>query len=295
MRRSGSRTILLLGAVVALAVALVVFLLMNGPTGAQPAPPTPTPVIVKVVVPKEDITRFTILTNDNLGLMDVDQRTVPTTTLNLVDQKSIGKMVLRDYRANEPIVTTDLQDPGVPQLLEKGKRAFALAIQEINTFNQSIIANDNIDLIWSTKYTVSAYTVPPGGGTAEKVERDLGTTKTLLQNIKVLRVQSLSAATNNSGTTNGVNANAQSGNNNDPQKAQQAAQAQFAKDAPPTMVLILSVDDQQAEVIKFARENGILDVALRATDDSDPGTTLGITDKILVDEFKVVVPDLIVK
>jgi hypothetical protein len=116
-----------------------------------------------------------------------------------------------------------------------------------------------------------------------------------LQNIKVLRVQSLSAATNNSGTTNGVNANAQSGNNNDPQKAQQAAQAQFAKDAPPTMVLILSVDDQQAEVIKFARENGILDVALRATDDSDPGTTLGITDKILVDEFKVVVPDLIVK
>jgi hypothetical protein len=36
-------------------------------------------------------------------------------------------------------------------------------------------------------------------------------------------------------------------------------------------------------------------VALRATDDSDPGTTSGITDKILVDEFKVVVPDLIVK
>jgi Flp pilus assembly protein CpaB len=279
-----------------LGVALVVFLLMNGGgnTSAQ-AQPTPTPVIIKVVAPKEDIKQFTILTNDNLGLVDVNQTTVPTTTLNLVDQKSVGKMVLRDYRANEPINTNDLQDPGVPQLLEKGKRAFALSIQEINTFNQSIIANDNIDLIWSRKFTVSAYLVPPGGGTAEKVERELSSTKTLLQNIKVLRVVSLRVAQQSS-TTNGVNASAQSGgNSNDAQKAQQAVQAQYASDAPPTMVLILSVDDQQAEVIKFARENGILDVALRATDDSDPGTTLGITDKILVDEFKVVVPDLIVK
>lgn len=61
------------------------------------------------------------------------------------------------------------------------------------------------------------------------------------------------------------------------------------------MVLILSVDDQQAEVIKFARENGVLDVALRATDDNEPGTTSGITDQILVNDYKVVVPDLIVK
>jgi Flp pilus assembly protein CpaB len=295
MRRSGSRTLLLLGAVVALGVALVVFLLMNGGgnTSAQ-AQPTPTPVIIKVVAPKEDIKQFTILTTDNLGLVDVDQRSVPTTTLNLVNQESVGKMVLRDYRANEPINTNDLQDPGVPQLLEKGKRAFALSIQEINTFNQSIIANDNIDLIWSRKFTVSAYLVPPGGGTAEKVERELWSTKTLLQNIKVLRVQSLRVAANTGGTTNGVNAQAQSGNN-DPQKAQQAVQAAFAKDAPPTMVLVLSVDDQQAEVIKFARENGILDVALRATDDTEPGTTTGITDKTLVDDYKVVVPDLIVK
>ena len=230
----------------------------------QGVPPTPTPVIIKVVAPKEDIKQFTILTNDNLSLVDVDQTSVPTTTLHLVDQGSVGKMVLRDYRANEPIVTTDLQDPGVPQLLAKGKRAFALAIQEINTFNQSIIANDNIDLLWSRKYQVSAYTVPPGGGTAEKVERELWSTKTLLQNIQVLRVVSLRAATQ-SGTTNGVNASSQSGGSSgDAAKAQQAVQAQYATDAPPTMVLILSVDDQQAEVIKFARENGVLDVALRA-------------------------------
>lgn len=295
MRRSGSRTILLLGAVVAVAVALVVFLLMNGGGGTNAqVQPTATPVIIKAVAPKEDIKQFTILTNDNLQLVDVDERSVPTTTLHLVDQESVGKMVLRDYRANEPLVMTDLQDPGVPQLLEKGKRAFALAIQEINTFNQSVIANDNIDLIWSRKFIISAYTVPPTGGPAEKVEREAWSTKTLLQNIKVLRVVSLRAAQQSS-TTNGVNASSQSGGNNDPAKAQQAIQAQYAAEAPPTMVLILSVEDQQAEVIKFARENGILDVALRATDDTEPGTTSGITDKILVDDYKVVVPDLIVK
>ncbi len=293
MRRSGSRTILLLGAVVALAVALVIFLLMNGGgnTSAQ-TQPTATPVIIKVVAPKEDIKQFTILTNDNLGLVDVDQTTVPTTTLKLVNQESVGKMILRDYKANEPIDTTTLKDPGVPQLLEKGKRAFAVAIQEINTFNQSIIANDSIDLIWSRKFTISAYTVPPGGGVAEKIEREAWSTKTLLQNIKVLRVVPLRAATA-SGTTNGVNSSSQSGN--DPAKADQALQAQFAATAPPTMVLILSVDDQQAEVIKFARENGLLDVALRATGDGEPGTTSGITDQILVNDYKVVIPELIVK
>jgi len=294
MRRSGSRTILLLGAVVALAVALVVFLLIsNTGGGSAQTQPTATPVIIKVVAPKEDLKQFTILTNDNVGLIDVDERTVSTTTLRLVDRESVGKMVLRDYRANEPVVTTELQDPGVPQLLERGKRAFALAIQEINTFNQSVIGNDNIDLIWSRKFIISAYTVPPTGGPAEKVEREAWSTKTLLQNIKVLRVVSLRAA-QQTGTTNGVNAS-QSGSNNDPAKAQQAVQAQYAAEAPPTMVLILSVDDQQAEVIKFARENGILDVALRATDDTEPGTTSGVTDKILVDDYKVVVPDLIVK
>jgi len=283
-----------LGAVVALAVALVIFLLMNGGGGTSAqTQPTPTPVIIKVVAPKEDIKQFTILTNDNLGLVDVDQRSVPTTTLNLVSQESVGKMVLRDYKANEPVVTTDLQDPGVPQLLEKGKRAFAVAIQEINTFNQSIIANDSIDLIWSRKFIISAYTVPPGGGVAEKVEREAWSTKTLLQNIKVLRVVPLRAA-KTTGTTNGVNSSSQSGGN-DPAKAEQALQAQFAATAPPTMVLILSVDDQQAEVIKFARENGQLDVALRATGDDEPGTTSGITDQILVNDYKVVIPDLIVK
>jgi len=283
-----------LGAVVAIAVALVIFLLMNGSTGTNAQEqPTPTPVIIKVVAPKEDVKQFTILTNDNLGLVDVDQRSVPTTTLNLVNQESVGKMVLRDYKANEPIVTNDLQDPGVPQLLDKGKRAFAVAVQEINTFNQSIIANDNIDLIWSRKFIISAYTVPPGGGTAEKVEREAWSTKTLLQNIKVLRVVPLRAAST-SGTTNGVNSSSQSGNN-DQSKADAALQAAFAAAAPPTMVLILSVDDQQAEVIKFARENGQLDVALRATGDDEPGTTSGITDQILVNDYKVVVPDLIVK
>jgi len=282
-----------LGAVVALAVALVIFLLMNGGTGTNAQEqPTPTPVIIKVVAPKEDIKQFTILTNDNLGLVDVDQRNVPTTTLNLVNQESVGKMVLRDYKANEPVVTTDLQDPGVPQLLDKGKRAFAVAIQEINTFNQSIIASDSIDLIWSRKFIISAYTVPPGGGTAEKVEREAWSTKTLLQNIKVLRVVPLRTSST-TGTTNGVNSSQSGGN--DAAKADQALQAQFAATAPPTMVLILSVDDQQAEVIKFARENGQLDVALRATGDDEPGTTSGITDQILVNDYKVVVPDLIVK
>ena len=236
-----------------------------------------------------------VITNDDVELKPVDGTTVSTTTLRSTDAV-VNMMVDRPYAQGTPIVSESLKEPGIAQRLDKGSRAFSMAIREINTFNSGINDGDSIDILWSKTYAISGYVQPPSGGQPEKIERQFATTKTLLQSIKVLKVVSLKLGTTQSSSSSGV-VNTQGGGStsaSDQQKAQQAVQAAYAEDAPYSMVLILAVTDQQAEVIKFAREEGKVDIALRATDDTDRETTTGITDRILVDNTGGL-PELLVR
>jgi Flp pilus assembly protein CpaB len=249
-----------------------------------------------VVVAKGVLEPNKIVTDDMLDFKNVDGTTVPTTTARLKEDV-VGLMVTQRYEEGQLIQTNKLREPGVAQQLEKGSKAFALALQEINTFNQGINNGDTIDLLWSKEYDITGYVQPPTGE-PEKVERKYSTTKTLLQNIKVLRVVSLKVGSQANGSSSSTVVNTSGGGDtsaSDEQKAQQAVQAAYADDAPPSMVLILTVSDQQAEVIKFARETGKVDIALRSSEDTDRETTTGITDRILVDEYRVVLPELLVK
>ena len=295
MKRSGSRTMLLLGAVVALAVFLIVYVVMQPPPAVPAVIPTPTPIQVVVAV-GEGLQPNKVITDEQLEYKNVDGSTVPTTTIrNKLDV--VGMIVTEDYPADTPILSTSIREPGVAQQLERGSKAFSMALQEINTFNQGINDGDTIDILWSRKYQISGYVQPPTGGEPEKIEREFFTTKTLLQNVRVLKVVSLKLGAEQTSGSGGV-VNASGGGSDsasDQEKQQQAVQQAYEETAPPTMVLILSVTDQQAEVIKFARENGKIDLALRATDDTDRETTTGITDRILVDEYRVVLPELLVR
>ena len=69
-------------------------------------------------------------------------------------------------------------------------------------------------------------------------------------------------------------------------------------------IVILSVDAQQAEVIKFAQLDGSISMVLRSPADFvDPDTrdpivpppaeTTGITLRVIVDEYDVLVPQLV--
>ena len=242
MRRSGSRTMLLIGALVALAVFLVVYVLMvNGQKPATDLTPTPTVTPILVVVPKENgLQPNKIITDADVQLTPVDGTTVSTTTLKTTDQV-VGKMVNRAYAQGTPIVSELLKEPGVAQRLTQGSRAFSIALREINTFNQGINDGDAIDVLWSKEYDITGYVQPPTGGAPEKVERKFSTTKTLLQNIKVLKVVSLKVgADQTQGSTGPVNASG-GGNSSasDQQKAQQAIQQAYEDTAPYSMVLIL--------------------------------------------------------
>ena len=293
MRRSGSRTLLLLGAIVALAGALVVYLLLAGSSkGGEPVA-TPTPTLIKVIAAKADLPAFTVLDSDKVQMINVDQTTVLTTTARTLQDVN-GKMTTVAYRTGETISKADeqLRDPGISRILTKGQRAFGFAIQELNTFNQGVNDNDRVDVIWSREFEINDYVQPPTGAAPEKVTQHAKTTKTLLQNVRVLKAVSLQVGKKSSGQV----VNASGGNEGDAQqKAQAAVQAAYAPEAPPSMLLILEISDRQAEVLKFARENGVVSLVLRAADDNDVERTTGITDKILVEDYGVVLPELVRK
>src|SRR5215213_2496988 len=78
MKRSGSRTMLLLGAVVALAVFLIVYVVMQPPPAPPVVTPTPTPIQVVVAV-GEGLQPNKVITDEQLDYTNVDGSTVPTT------------------------------------------------------------------------------------------------------------------------------------------------------------------------------------------------------------------------
>src|SRR5207247_3338366 len=131
--------------------------------------------------------------------------------------------------------TNQLTSAGFSNVIEKGKRAFTLAVPERNTFGDSLTENDNVDIIWTHKYEVIQMIPGPDGKPVEH-KKELPTTKTLLQDIKVLRVLSLRAVADpnrasNSGTVNQTAA----------QRGAPAVANAYAADAPVQEVLILAV------------------------------------------------------
>src|SRR5262249_11311108 len=152
-------------------------------------------------------------------------------------------------------------------------------------------------VLWTREFETTQ-AVPNAQGQAEDKTINLPTTKTILQGLKVLRVINLKAggATTKSGSSSsGVNSNAslQSGTKGDTgsngQAAATAAQQALYNDTENgqsdpmySAAAVLGITDQQAEVLKYAREYGKISLTLRAKDDTDQEKTTGITDKILV-------------
>jgi Flp pilus assembly protein CpaB len=148
--------------------------------------------------------------------------------------------------------------------LAKGERAFSLPVTARNTFADGISDNDRIDIMWTVGQKGQRPTKTDDGKI--HYEPDVYTsTKTLLQDVKVIRVLSLRATLPppTGGTTEG-----------DAQKtAANAAAVQstlselYSSTAPSASVHDLAVTDQQSEVLKYAQDygNGIIDLVLRSS------------------------------
>jgi Flp pilus assembly protein CpaB len=244
-----------------------------------------------------------MLDASNITTTEVEASTVATNTTTST-ALVMGQMTLVPLAKGQPVRIDQLTQTGFSNILAKGERAFALAIPERSTFGDAVTENDRIDLLWTTLMQYDSQHPADGGQT--RYEKSVYTsTKTLLQNIHVLRVIQLYQAP-------------PAGQNQQGQQAEQTAAttaavntaAMYAPDAPVSTVLVLGVTDQQAEVIKFARENGIVDLTLRSSalqrddqnnvlkdeagkdirGDQDVELTTGVSINILIDQYGLPIP-----
>lgn len=303
--RRGRRTMLLLGGVLAIIAFFVLYLgLSGGGGGGQRVPPTATPEpVMKVVAAAKDIPSFTVVKAEDITIKEVRVSEVisgsiagPAPGADPDTGKVIGQVLGRAYIADSQILEEDVLPPGISQALQKNERAFTIAVQEINNFGGQVFDNDTVDVLWTRTFEVTTNLVGPDGKTIQVV-KPLPTTRKLLDNIKILRVIPLRQGGNaRKKNTGPVNATPQQGQNVDPEVARlEALQGLYDPKAPPSAAFILALTDQQAEVVKFAREQGILDLTLRAKDDTDVERTTGITDKILIEDYGMPEPELIIK
>jgi pilus assembly protein CpaB len=281
MKSRGGKFLMFLGAALAIMAFVVVYVVMqkglvsNGGAGEAASVPTPPPTVSLAVVAR-DVPAYTILDASAVTTIDVDASTVPSgTTTTPTDV--FGKMTLIPLTKGQPVPVAQLTSAGFSDILAPGERAFSLAVPARDTFGDALTENDHVDLVWTALLKIKLQTVDDKGQPLFE-DSTYTTTKTLLQNVHVLRVIQLAqplpegaAAQNNS---SGSNSNSGNGNAQNasvttaapaPSASLYAVPGTLWQDAPSESVVILGVTDQQAEVLTYARDNGQVDLTLRSS------------------------------
>ena len=304
MKSRGGRFLLVLGALLAAMAFVVVYVVMSKTTADTQSASVPTPVAMRTVaVATGDIPAYTVLNASNVVLQEVEASTVTSNTIT--DPTAVyGKMTLLPLTRGQQLQQNYLTESGFSTVLAKGERAFALAVPERSTFGGAITENDRVDVLWTTSFRTWV-SKPAADGKVEWVESVYTSTKTLLQDIHVLRVIRLSSTTQGTGQNNNQ-AQPTSTEGTAPQNQNNGPTPDlYVEGAPYQAVLILGVTDQQAEVLKFARENGIVDLTLRSSasikaadgqqvkGDHEPEKTTGITIEKLITDYGLPTPKVI--
>lgn len=278
MKTRGGKFLLLLGGLLAAMAFVVVYVVMSGKLsadgGTTAAVPDTAPVMVNVAAVNRDLPAYTLLDASNVATISVEESTVPTNTTTS-PATLYGKMTLVPLTQGQLVNTDQLTESGFADILAKGERGFVLAVPEKSTFGDAVMENDHVDLVWTTAIKTNR-AKPAEDGKVTYVDDVYTTTKTLLQNVHVLRVmklgQDLTAGANGQAT------DASAGDGTTAVLPPPSTAAMYLDQAPYSTVLVLGVTDQQAEVITFARQNGIVDLTLRSSAVQKDDTGAAIKD-----------------
>ncbi len=314
MKSRGGKFLLLLGAVLAAMAFVVVYVVMSGrlslgaSTDNTASVPTAVPMVTLAVV-NRDLPAYTMLDSTNVATIDVEASTAPSGTTTS-PATVYGKMTLMPLTKGQPIRTDQLTETGFSNILEKGERAFSLAVPEKSTFGNAVTENDRVDLLWTTVIEYDQVQPPDADGKITYEKAYYTSTKTLLQNMHVLRVITLAQDTLAGQTQRSTSSSTSADNADVTTGPAPSAASMYDEDAPYKSVLVLGVTDQQAEVIAYARENGLIDLTLRSSalqkdetgqvvkdelgndvrGDSEAEKTTGVTLDTLIQQYGVVPP-----
>jgi pilus assembly protein CpaB len=276
MKTRGGRFLMFLGVALAIMAFVVVYVVMQkglvGAGAGQPQAVPTAPPTVSIAIVARDVPAYTILDASSVTTIDVDASTVPSGTTS-TPTDVFGKMTLVPLTKGQPVSVSQLTAAGFSDILAAGERAYSLAVPARDTFGDAVTENDHVDLLWTAVITYKGQSVD-ATGKPTFADATYTTTKTLLQNVHVLRVIQLAQPVPAGQATQGSPASANSGNPQDASAAAAPAAPSASmysiagaayQDAPFESVVILGLTDQQAEVLTFARDNGRIDLTLRSS------------------------------
>jgi pilus assembly protein CpaB len=316
--RRGGRLILLLGVLIAAAAALFLYVFLQSPPTPAEVPniPPTEPPRKQIVVARIDIPSNSVLTDTETFLQlgeisEADFNARPRDYFTSSGELQ-GKVTLRLISAGEPIFRGDVQEAGLSLQIppaapnEARPKAFPLRVENLSGVADQITPGDFVDVIASFRFTRTF--LRPGFDDQgqiiirEETIADLLSTKTLVQNVQVLKVIKPPAAPEGTPTPGGAPPD-QAGPPETDESGQPVGaggtegQADQSGQAGPTLtsgtwILVLAVTDQEAEIIKFSREqNNAITLVLRGRGDTATETTIGATIDLLVSAYGLPVPD----
>jgi pilus assembly protein CpaB len=232
------------------------------------------------VVASTDVPLGTLLTAALVEEQSVDLTAKPDGSYTL-ESEVIGQTVTTQLTRGQIIdaraFSTTTLDPNVARLLETGRRAMSVRVDQVSGVGTLIRPGDRVDVVigiaGADKFPVvtadpqtDQVTVIPGINATS--------VKAIIQNIEVV------------GTLL-------------PPPSQEAPQEGADESAPAlneqNQIVILAVSAQESEVIRFAQIDGSITLVLRSPEDKEAPSdvTTGITLRQLVDAWAVIPPQIV--
>ena len=278
MKRS-NRLILLIGLFLA-AIAFVGIILVLGGGGGNTSPGIDA-TKTTIVVTTADIPLGTTITADLVTTNEVRNTEKPAGSYTLTSEV-IGRTVTTQLTSGQLVdanaFATTTVNPDVARLLDTGKRAMSVQVDQVSGVGTLIKPGDRVDVVIgiagadkfpvvTTDPTTNQIQVVPG--------LNATSVKAIIQNLEV--VGTLLPPPPDQGTTT---------EETDPNAPSLNGQAQ---------IVILSVSAQEAEVLRFGQIDGTITLVLRSPDDKDAPNdeTTGITLRQLVDNWAVIPPQVV--
>jgi Flp pilus assembly protein CpaB len=293
--KRSNRLVILVGVLLAVLAFVGIVVLLN--QGGNQPPPAAT---VKVLVATGDIAIGDPVTPDLAETRDVPEDAVEQTRLG--DTSLLhGTPALVPIAAGEQITAEKaglVQGSTGPEAqLEAGEKAIAFQVDRVTGLDFLLTPGDHIDIVIAQDVTPIQQTADsvaeqrtnknaPARYEAVTGLSNVRTVKTIIQDRRVLYVSQTRVRPVVTGTPSASASAA-------PDQGQQQIDS---------VIIVFAGSDQDAELIKFAQrdlnEVGSLTAVLRRTEDTaegvqDPATT-GVTLNLLVEQYGVPVPDIIV-
>jgi Flp pilus assembly protein CpaB len=290
--KRSNRLVILVGVLLAVLAFVGIVILLNS---RDQGGPDGTAITVPVLVATEPIDIGEEVTPDKVTVRQVD----PTAAIGtrLTDPSEVkGERALFAVPEGSQVPGEAINATGTTSIaaqLLPGEKAIAFQVDRVSGLDFLVTAGDHVDIVLSQSVAPVQQTQESidAGGDNPRFETVAGlanvrTVKTILTDMRVLYVSATritplaNAATPSPG-----------------QEGQAPAPAQI-----DTVVIVVAGSDQDAELIKFAQndvnEIGTLTAILRRVADAEEGVaeeaTTGITLDILIEQYSVPIPNIVV-